>query len=435
MKQRVYSGLRSPAVIVLVAFAARLALICYWQSYRIPSGLDHFAFGWENGRVARSIASGQGFSSPFQRPTGPTAWVMPVFPYLLAAVFKLWGVYTASSALAILTLNCVFSALTCLTVFLIGREAFSPTVAVWGAWTWAFFPNAYLREMIGIVSEVPLSTLLLSLAFLMALRLPSRRSAVSCLGFGVLWSLAGMTNIACVMLLPFILGWLHFEFGSRGVRHRAPMVAAGLAFVSIATPWLARDYLVFGKLVPWRSNFGLELRVGNSEDCWASWSPLFDPAANLYEMEKYRQMGELSYVVEKRRDALRFIASHPACFLQMTARRVLDWWLGPWRRIVLFWESGRFFIGKYFLFSVLFTVLTFLGLRLAIQKHEAWTFPFGISLVIFPLMYYLTYVVHFRPRHPIEPVMVVLSVYAVANFVSNLRRRLGPIRTESNLSF
>src|SRR5690242_3641465 len=60
--------------IVLAAFILRLAVITIGHTYRITPRRDHFQFGWEMGRIARSIALGQGFSSPTDLPTGPSAW-------------------------------------------------------------------------------------------------------------------------------------------------------------------------------------------------------------------------------------------------------------------------------------------------------------------------------------------------------------------------
>src|SRR5258708_40019208 len=61
---------------------------------------------------------GHGFSSPFFPSTGPTALVPPLFPYLLAAVFRTFGLYTAKSAFVILSLDSLLSALTCIPVYL-----------------------------------------------------------------------------------------------------------------------------------------------------------------------------------------------------------------------------------------------------------------------------------------------------------------------------
>jgi len=59
--------------IVVVALLLRLAVITIGHTYRITPRRDHFQFGWEMGRLARSIASGQGFSSPTDLASGPSA--------------------------------------------------------------------------------------------------------------------------------------------------------------------------------------------------------------------------------------------------------------------------------------------------------------------------------------------------------------------------
>src|SRR5437588_3948068 len=65
--------------IVLVAFVLRLAVILVGHTYRINPLRDHFQFGWEMGRIARSVIHGQGFSSPTVLNTGPAAWAPPVY--------------------------------------------------------------------------------------------------------------------------------------------------------------------------------------------------------------------------------------------------------------------------------------------------------------------------------------------------------------------
>src|SRR6202140_2096069 len=100
-----HSVFRSPWAMVAAALALRLVVMCFTYKIQLDPAQDHWAFGWETGRVARSIATGRGFSSPYSEPTGPTALIPPVYTYLVAGVFKLFGVYTTSSAFAILTLN------------------------------------------------------------------------------------------------------------------------------------------------------------------------------------------------------------------------------------------------------------------------------------------------------------------------------------------
>src|SRR5258708_39448855 len=106
-------------LIVIAALAVRLAVIPFvYRDWFDPFVLEHWAFGL----IARSIASGHGFGSPFAE-TGSSALLPPVYSYLLAGIFKVFGIETKASILAALSLNSVFSALTCFPVFVFSKEA------------------------------------------------------------------------------------------------------------------------------------------------------------------------------------------------------------------------------------------------------------------------------------------------------------------------
>src|SRR5579863_6583363 len=88
--------------IVCVAFLLRLCLMAYSWRYSPTPVVDNIPYGYEVGSVARSIAAGEGFSSPLRMVhTGPTVWFTPVYPYLLAAIFRLWGIYSDKSHIII----------------------------------------------------------------------------------------------------------------------------------------------------------------------------------------------------------------------------------------------------------------------------------------------------------------------------------------------
>src|SRR5258708_17213746 len=94
----------------------------------------------------------------------------PIYPSLLAGVFRLFGIYTKASALMILSLDSLFSALTCIPVFLIAQRSFGGRAAVQAGWAWAFFPYAiyFSADFIWVTT---LATLMLAFLFLCALHL------------------------------------------------------------------------------------------------------------------------------------------------------------------------------------------------------------------------------------------------------------------------
>lgn len=160
----------SVTLMVSVAFGVRFATVMFVYDEQLMSARGDFEFGWEVGRVAKSLVNGHGFSSPLWGETGPTAWLTPVYALLLAGVFTIFGTYTTASAIVILSLNSLFSALTIIPLTRIARKIFGGKIAVGVGWAWAFFPYAIFIAAFRVWGEC-LDALLLTLVFLQALRL------------------------------------------------------------------------------------------------------------------------------------------------------------------------------------------------------------------------------------------------------------------------
>jgi 4-amino-4-deoxy-L-arabinose transferase-like glycosyltransferase len=403
---------------VWVGLIARELAIFIGHTYRVSKLEGSFGFGWETGRIARSIASGEGFSSPFADGTGPTAWLAPIYPYLLAGVFKVFGVYTSRSSIAILTINSIFSALTILPVYYIARRTFGPRAALWSGWLAAMFPYAWYWA-IKWAWETSLAALLLTCVFLLSMRMaditwmdkdkwvfaPSARWS-DWLLFGLLWGLIALVNPSLLLWLPFCGLWLLF-IQRRAKRPRAPIwpaTAAGLIFVAVLSPWVVRNYLVFHRFIPLRSNFGAELRMGNADDAVGLWRFWTHPSSNVLELQRYRDLGEIAYVHMRQQQAVEFIRAHPAKFAKLCVRRAVFFWYGTPRDTGMeILTEGRN-IG--FLLS---SILAFGGLWVMWRRRNPATFLVASLLFAAPLIYYVTFP-HPRYRAPIEPEMLILAV-------------------------
>jgi hypothetical protein len=57
--------------------------------------------------------------------------------------------------------------------------------------------------------------------------------------------------------------------------------------------------------------------------------------------------------------------------------------------------------------------MAFLGLLLARRADALQAFPLSAALLLFPVTYYITHSA-VRYRHPIDPVMTILAVYAAS---------------------
>src|SRR5579872_3364840 len=186
-------------LMVVVALVARLAVIPFvYRDWLDPFVLDHWAFGL----IARSIASGHGFGSPFAE-TGSSALLPPVYSYLLAGIFKIFGIETKASVLAALSLNSLFSALTCIPVFLLARQAFGDRVAKWAGWGWAFSPYGVYYGADWAWSTC-LVTLELAWLFLFAWRLENSSRTRDWILFGLFGGFSALTEPVILSVVPLL---------------------------------------------------------------------------------------------------------------------------------------------------------------------------------------------------------------------------------------
>lgn len=403
---------------VVLAFALRLGLIVIGHTYNFRNIDNNFSFGWEMGRIGRSLASGQGFSNPFNEITGPTAWEPPLYPLLIGGVFRLFGIYSHASALVLLAINSVFSALTCIPIFLIGKRCFSEKVALWTAWLWALLPNV-TYWCTRWVWETSVAALLMAVIFWLALEMETRDGAKLWLQFGLLWGIAALTNTSLLAFLPASGLWIWYRRWKGGRRSLAGVALATAVFLACIAPWLVRNYRTFGQFIFIRSNFGAELRLGNGPGANGTWMQYLHPSQNVYEMELYRRMGEIAYVAERKREALAFIREDYTRFWGLSARRFIYYWAGIPKLAEMLWQREA--KNSLFLAS---TVLAFWGLGRALRQRKPAAWLFFWLIVCYPAIYYFVFP-HPRYRHPIEPEIGILLVYVISEAERKVRQKTG----------
>ncbi len=410
----------SPAWIVTIALLLRVGWIVIAHTYKFKNTDDNFGFGWEMGRIAASLASGHGFSSPFGPATGPTAWEPPLYPYLTAGVFLIFGIYSKASAFVLLSLNSVFSALTCIPIFLIARRMFSDEVAIGSAWAWALLPNIVFW-CTRAIWETSLAALLLTTIFWLALTLEDREGWLPWLQFGLLWGITALSSTSLLSFLPAAGLWAWYRRGRRGKPSFAGVVLASVVFFACIAPWLVRNYDTFGKFIFIRDNFGAELRLGNGNGADGTLMLYLDATHDPYAMRQFQAMGELPYIAMRRQQALDYIRADYKRFAKLCVRRFVYFWAGPPKDTLPPW-MGAAKNSLFLAWSVL--ALWGLGRVLRLRKPGSWLL-FWLFL-LYPAIYYFVYCIP-RYRHPIEPEMAILAVFLVTE--SGLRTIAGKTRT------
>jgi 4-amino-4-deoxy-L-arabinose transferase-like glycosyltransferase len=400
--------------IVTIALLLRVGWIVIGHTYKFKTSDDNFSFGWEMGRIGAALASGHGFSRPFGPATGPTAWEPPLYPYLTAGVFLVFGIYSKASAFVLLTMNSVFSALSCAPIFLIARRMFSEKVAVGSAWAWALLPNI-IFWCTRAVWETSLAALLLTTIFWLTLTLEDRDGGMPWVQFGLLWGVTALSSTSLLSFLPAAGLWAWYRRVRRGKRSLAGVVLASVVFFACISPWLVRNYQTFGKFIFIRDNFGAELRLGNGNGADGTLMLYLDATHDAYAMRQFQAMGELPYIAMRQRQALDYIRADYTRFAGLCVRRFVYFWAAP-PKDTQPWPMRAAKNSLFLAASVL--ALWGLGRALRFRKPGAWLLLW--LFLFYPAIYYFVYSIP-RYRHPIEPEMTILGIFLLTEIGKKAR--------------
>jgi len=265
----VAAGFKRDALVSLGVF---VLLVVHGIRVNTPDpGAGNLSFGYEYGRIAASLARGQGYANPFETDSGPTAWMPPLLPSLIAVVFKVFGVRTLASLWVLLILK--FAALA-LTVFLLLRLAEG---AGFRKCRYLLFPILalpvhYHREwFFRIYMDLWIISLLVTYLTYALFRQLSGERPGTFVNLLVLAVVLPLTSPGLAMaFVVFELG-----YGVRVLLRRDDIGACmGLArvallltvFAASLAPWTLRNYLVFGRFIPIKSNAGFELGQSALDD-------------------------------------------------------------------------------------------------------------------------------------------------------------------------
>jgi len=408
---------RHTAVVLGLGLAMRLLVIWTVVTRYPPQWL--FTRGMEMGLLAKSLLAGQGLSSPFGGSTGPTAFVAPVYPMLVAAVFKVFGEHSTASEVAILAAQALVNLVTVWLMMLVARRLFNQATATVAGLVWACsLPLAWMPT---ILWETSLSCCLLMglLATVLKYRATPEVGPIEWMTLGGYCGLCGLVNPALLPTVAAVVLWLAYV--TRRQKALWPLFAA-LSFTLVFAPWPIRNARVFHAFIPLRTTVGFELWMGNREGATGFLDESLFPMFNQRELADYVARGEVGYSANKSELAKRYIASHPSEFAALTARRAVRFWSGTGT------QNGSK------LFAVHATLTTMFGCAalalLAWRRRYELAGLFALPMMLFPLPYVITHA-EFRYRLVIDPMMTVLCAYAVVELCARAVHREGAKETQA----
>lgn len=397
------STARRLAIMILVGLALRLAVIPL-PNFENLMDANHI-HAWEPGNVAEAIVAGRGFGSALYS-NQLSAIMPPVYPLIVAVLFRLFGVHTATSIFAAHALNSLINALTCIPIFLIARRSFGERTAWFTAWTWAFFPYAIYFSAAWAWST---HLLLFCLCWLLYLAQDMEHSSRLGLwaGFGLLAGFTGLTEPSVLVVIPFLLALACWRLRIAGKNWLLPGIVACAVMAASISPWIIRNALVFHRFIPMRDSMGLELWMGNNGYDLRWTTDDRHPLHDMQELADYDRMGELAYMDHKMAQAKAYIHAHPGWYAGMCVRRAVYLWTS-------FWSFSPAYLDlepadpANIPFATFLTAMAIWGFVWALKRMPWEAIRYGGVLFLFPIMYYFT---HPEPYHmrALDPIVVILG--------------------------
>lgn len=263
--------LRFIITIVALAFCLRIAFNLYCGLNATP-GIDGIVLD----KIAYNLSTGHGYSN---FPDIPTAKKPPAFMLVISLIYKIFG---AHNYIAVRILLIILSSITPFLVYLIARNisnneisrisalltALSPLL-IYNSW-W-FLTNTFMYFILAV--GVYLITL------------PSKISKPAiALSSGLCFGIATLSvqyGTALYLPLPFI--WAYFARPEHWIK-TAGIITLGI-FIPVSA-WMARNYIVYKKIIYNNTESGLRFWGGNNPKADGNWSPWIGSARFYFDSQK-----------------------------------------------------------------------------------------------------------------------------------------------------
>jgi hypothetical protein len=371
----------------------------------------------ENFNIARALAAGRGFADAVGEPTGPTAWNAPTYPLIQAFLLRLGG---GSRDVVMTGLACLHALTLVGTGWLVLAAAGYTTRRIGPVLTAVIFLLALLYHFsfwFQVAQDCWLMLLMLDLLIAGCFWFGPLDSWKRAVGWGLFGGICAMANPA----IAFTWGILTLVLGL-GTRFRTAVAIVVAAVV--LSPWMIRNYVVFGRLIPVKSNLAFELYQSQCLQpdglMQATAAATHPSTPGSRERQEYRKLGEIAYLDRKWQQFCDAVADDPGNFVDRVASRFLGAtvWYVPHnrpqeaRRPWLLWL-------KRFTHPLPFLALVFL-IYSGIFRPLGWTQWTVIGVYLLYLTPYVAASYYERYTVPLVGVKVLLVIWAVDRFVDSL---------------
>lgn len=419
------------AIIMILSFALKLILIFYYKNQLTLSSDDLNYIKSAVVLIKRGIFIFYGFGDP-------TVFVMPGYPFFLAAVFKVFG-YGVAGLQVVRILQALISCVTILMVFLIGKSLFNQNVGLLSAFLVGFyFPNIVTT---GYILTETIFTAMLSTLVYYSIRmgqkekplkfgalprnattshrqpegLPYRQTdGILPWILGLLWATATMIRptMALYPIFFFLYLLVNKKYSLWGI-FKLGMVMT-VVFAVFFVPWWVRNYLNYGEFIPLSA---------------ASGNPMLQGTYVNYQQTPentiYYKLGKNSFetnkaevAAAKKRMAQEFKKDFLGYLAWYTVGKTVFFWATPF-----YWKTFFHMNPGLILVSHYILLLGLVGMLWEIRCNSI-KFILPVSIILYFNVVHCYYMAFDRYAFPVLPLVTIFSAKIISRIYSALKHKI-----------
>lgn len=343
----------------------------------------YFDDEFEYYRIVQNFLSGNGFFVS----EGLKGFRPPLYPFILSILS-----FLKFNLLGIRIFQCFISSITVYFIYLTAKKLFSEKIAIWSGIISVIYPFFIFYN--GFLLTETFFIFFTVLAIYTLINLSDK--PVTWIKYGISLGLAGLCRPTMQLYLPVSLIHIIFMKEQWGLKTKKILFII-LFFSFTLSPWIIRNYVVFGKFIPGTTMGGRVFWEGNN--------PYSEGGPCRYFLEEIEKLTEIERDRAYYKRTIEVIKENPVRFLWLLQNKFKRLW-----NVVP--NASDFTKPLYRIISVIsFGIMMpffILGFFITLKNSKV---NFLHSLIILFTLFHIIFLSSIRYRVAIEPFYIVFAIY------------------------
>ncbi len=313
--------MKKNTIFVCVITAALLVriffLAVFWEQAPVIVDEQHYnSIGVnlvENGTYARNLGN-------------PTAIRPPLYPFFLATLYQLAGVNCYNG---IRIAQIFFTFITAGILYFLSKRIIGEKDTVLAVGVFLLYPSLVIYNFL-ILSEILFNLFFVASILFIYLVLYENKT-YHFLGLGICLGLASLTRSITYPMMPLLAVFLFFASSGNFVSRLKNIAIMVAFFALVLSPWVIRNYDLYGQFIPVDTMGGLNLYMGNYEytPMHRSWAAVEVSGEQAWYAGKEDILASMNEAQKQKwgiQKGVEFIISHPVLTAQRSIIKAANFW-------------------------------------------------------------------------------------------------------------